>query len=88
MMLPAVVLSAKWYFADTAAKTSPRSALARVVVVLVVVHGPLLDLHGNAANRAQATLTFILASLCMLRRSERIIRGYIISYHDLAEDRF
>ena len=86
MMLPAVVLSAEWYFADTAAKTSSRSALARVVVVLVVVHGPLLDLH--AANRAQATLTFILASLCMLRRSERIIRGYIISYHDLAEDRF
>lgn len=65
MTLPAVVLSAEWYFADTAAKTSPWSALACVVVVLVVVHGSLLDLrrlHGNAANRAQATLNVILAS--------------------------
>ena len=64
MTLPAVVLSAEWYFADTAAKTSP-CALACVVVVLVVVHGSLLDLrrlHGNAANRAQATLNVILAS--------------------------
>lgn len=37
-MLPAVVLSAEWYFADTAAKTSPWSALARMVVVLVFAH--------------------------------------------------
>jgi hypothetical protein len=41
-MLPAVVLPAEWYFADTAAKTSPWSALARMVV-LVFTHGPLLD---------------------------------------------
>jgi hypothetical protein len=33
-----------------------------MVVVLVFMHGPLFDLHGNAANRAQATLNFILAS--------------------------
>jgi hypothetical protein len=43
MVLPAVVLSAEWYFADTAAKTSPWSALARIVVVLVFAHRPLLD---------------------------------------------
>jgi hypothetical protein len=42
-MLLVVVLSAEWYFADTAAKTSPWSALARIVVVLVFAHGPLLD---------------------------------------------
>jgi hypothetical protein len=32
MTLSAAVLSAEWYFADTAAKTSPWSALARMVV--------------------------------------------------------
>ena len=42
-MLLVVILSAEWHFADIAAKTSHWSALARIVVVLVFTHGPLLD---------------------------------------------
>ena len=43
MRLLAVVLSAEWYFAGTATKTSPWSALARAVVALVFAYGSLLD---------------------------------------------
>src|SRR6266567_2433229 len=43
MRLLAAALSTEWYFADTVAKTSPWSALARVVVVLVFAHGAPLD---------------------------------------------